>query len=887
MKLSDLHTGERGVIVKVAGHGGFRKRIVEMGFVKGKTVKVILNAPLRDPIEYEIMGYKISLRREEARLVEVISETEAEKDVRLHAEQHLEALPAKADEQEEMRLQLDRHMERMAADQRRIINVALVGNPNCGKTSLFNIASGGHEHVGNYSGVTVDAKEGFFRMRVRVPAEPGGKAEATRRGRTATCAGCQLCTACESAQQTCSNLVEKEYNFRIVDLPGTYSLSAYSPEELYVRRHLIDQTPDVVINVIDASNLERNLYLTTQLIDMNQRMVVALNMYDEVRRNGDKLDYEQLGSLLGVPMVPLVSRTGEGVRQLFEKVVAVYENQTDEMLARHIHVNHGAELEQSIDRIKFIFQKNKTLRSKYSTRYLSIKFLEGDTEAQRLVETLPEHDELVAARYDETQRLKRELHDTAENALTDAKYGFIQGALRETYQPHVAPSKHTMTERIDSIVTNRFLGFPLFFSVLFLIFYVTFALGSYPMDWIDWLVARLSDFVSYVMPDGMLKDMIVDGAISGVGSVIVFLPNILILYLFISLLEDTGYMARAAFIMDKLMHRMGLHGKSFIPMVMGFGCNVPAVMATRTIENPRSRLITMLVLPFMSCSARIPIYVVLISAFFPSQGAWLMLGLYALGILVAALVARLFSRFLLRGDDLPFVMELPPYRIPSTKSVLRHTWEKGRQYLQKMGGIILVFSLIIWALSYFPRSEEASSAAVPSQTVSRVQPNDTLAVPAQTAAPAKSLQAETTTALTEVQTQTTSEASPSYLEHLGRFIAPVFSPMDFDWRMTVGILSGIGAKELVVSTLAVLYAGEEVDADAAATDSALLTALRNFMTPASALAYLVFVLFYFPCIATIVAIKNETGGWKWAVFTAFYTTALAYVASLVTFVLMG
>lgn len=861
MKLSDLQTGERGVIVKVAGHGGFRKRIVEMGFVKGKTVKVILNAPLRDPIEYEIMGYKISLRREEAKLVEVFSESEAENDARLHPDESLQGLPSGADEAEEMKLQLEQRMERMAADKRRFINVALVGNPNCGKTSLFNIASGGHEHVGNYSGVTVGAKEGFFTLKVSVPAKGMNERKARDDKRPAVCAGCSLGSTCSTSAQ-CRRMVEKEYNFRIVDLPGTYSLSAYSPEELYVRRHLIDEMPDVVINVVDASNLERNLYLTTQLIDMHQRMVVALNMYDEVEKRGDVLDYKQLGNLLGVPMVPTISRTGHGIRKLFETVIAVYENQSDEALARHIHINHGAELEKSIDRIKLVFQKNQALRSRYSTRYLALKFLEGDTEAQKLVETLPEHDELVAVRYDETKRLKEELHESPDNALTDAKYGFIQGALRETYRPHDSQSGRSLSERIDSVVTNRFLGFPLFFFLLFLIFYATFTLGQYPMDWIDWTVEKISGFVKYVMPDGMLKDMITDGAISGVGSVIVFLPNILILYMFISLLEDTGYMARAAFIMDKLMHRMGLHGKSFIPMVMGFGCNVPAVMATRTIENPKSRLITMLVLPFMSCSARIPIYVVLIGAFFPQYGAWLMLGLYALGIVASIFMARLFSRFLLRGEDLPFVMELPPYRLPSAKSVFRHTWEKGRQYLHKMGGIILVFSLIIWALSYFPRVEERPAAGGEAST--------TVVVNADSSRQAAAGEGN---------------KPVSYLEHIGRFIAPVLSPMNFDWRMSVGILSGVGAKELVVSTLAVMYSGEDVDADEASEDGHLRAALRNNMAPATALAYLVFILFYFPCIATITAIKNESGGWKWALFTAAYTTAFAYLAAWITYII--
>ena len=855
MKLSDLHTGEIGIIVKVAGHGGFRKRIVEMGFIKGKRVKVILNAPLRDPIEYEIMGYKISLRREEASLVEVVSENEVENDGRLT--QNTALAPLRCDDECQKKPEtdsLEKHMEDMAEGKHRVINVALVGNPNCGKTSLFNIASGSHEHVGNYSGVTVDAKEGTFKMKVRVPKDNGSAAE--EQTKSSSCEGCGASSMCGSNGTNCANSEWREYTFRLVDLPGTYSLTAYSPEELYVRRQLIDKTPDVVINVVDSSNLERNLYLTTQLIDLNLRVVTALNMYDELCKSGDKLDYEQLGHLMGIPMVPTVSRSGEGLRKLFETVVTVYEHPEDSSLHRHIHVNHGAELEKSIDRVKLIFQKHTALRSKYSTRYLAIKFLEGDKEANKLVETLPEHDELITARYEERQRIEEVLGDTIDNAMTDAKYAFVQGALKETYEPHAERSVRTFSEKLDRVVTSKWCGFPIFFLLLFLVFDGTFVLGAYPQDWIDWTVGKLSEFVQYCMPDGMLKDLICDGVISGVGSVIVFLPNILILYLFLSFLEDTGYMARAAFITDKLMHKMGLHGKSFIPMVMGFGCNVPAVMATRTIENPKSRLITMLITPFMSCSARIPIYVVLIGAFFPQHGAWVLIGLYALGIVASIAMARVFSRFLVHGEDLPFVMELPPYRFPTAKSVFRHTWEKGRQYLQKMGGIILVFSIIIWALNYFPHQEESEAPTPTEQTV----------------------------ASSASETQP-SEASESYLSCLGHFIQPVLSPMDFDWKMSVGILSGIGAKELVVSTLAVMYAGEDVDTDNASSDNHLIQALRENMSTQSALAYLVFILFYFPCFATIAAIKNESGGWKWALFAAAYTTVFAYVASYLTFLI--
>ncbi len=801
MKLSELRTGERGVVVKVNGHGSFRKRIIEMGFVKGSKVKVILNAPLRDPIEYEIIGYKISLRREEAAKIEVISETEAKE--LLSAREALPALEA-GDE-----TWLEREMGTLAEERRKVIKVALVGNPNCGKTSLFNIASGSHEHVGNYSGVTVDAKEGVF--------EYGG------------------------------------YHFNLVDLPGTYSLSAYSPEELYVRRNLVDDMPDVVVNVVDSSNLHRNLYLTTQLIDMNLRVVMALNMYDELEARGDKLDIRQLGYLLGMPVVPTVSRTGEGIDDLFDTVIQIYEK-SDPHLARHIHINHGAELEQSIDRIKHLLQKDTDIRLKYSTRYLAIKYLENDKEIEKVVEALPGRDEIIAARYEEHKRIESLLNSSTESALVDAKYAFVEGALAETYvQGH--KKRHTLTDKIDGVVTNRWLAFPIFFFLLYIVFEGTFVIGEYPMQWIEWLVEKFGAFVAMTMSDGWLKDMVVDGVIGGVGSVLVFLPNILLLYMFISLLEDSGYMARAAFIMDRLMHKIGLHGKSFIPMIMGFGCNVPAIMATRTIESRKSRLITMLIIPLMSCAGRMPVYVLIAGAFFPKNASLVVLGLYALGILLAVIAAKVMSLFF-KEDDLPFVMELPPYRVPTGKSVFRHTWEKGRQYLQKMSGIILICSLIIWFLGYFPNHDAYST------------PQE--------------------------------QQEHSFIGYVGKAMEPALEPLGFDWRMGVGIVAGVGAKELVVSTLGVMYADDqpvespdidlpvnsnpdETSAEEPSGDTRLQKALVKSVTPAGALAYMVFILLYFPCIATFVAIKNESGGWKWALITAVYTIVLAWVAAFITF----
>ena len=815
MRLSELRTGEKGVIVKVLGHGGFRKRIVEMGFIKGKTVEVILNAPLKDPIKYRLLGYEISLRRQEADMIEVVSEQEARTMQNPYHGSITEDVPVSESE-----------LVALAKGKRRTINVALVGNPNCGKTSLFNIASGAHEHVGNYSGVTVDAKEGFFDF--------------------------------------------QGYHFRIVDLPGTYSLSAYTPEELYVRKHIIEETPDVIINVVDSSNLERNFYLTTQLIDMNVRMVIALNMYDELEASGNKLDYTQLSQLIGVPMVPTVCRRGEGVDKLFHVIIGIYEggdflSQKGEIRSeiledlrdwhktyvpdhefgshkeeedarprgymRHIHINHGPELERSIEEVKKAISQNEDIRHKYSTRFLSIKLLENDREIENFISTLPNGKEIITIRNKETLRIRKVMNEDSEQAITDAKYGFITGALKETFTDNHLEKEQT-TRVIDSIVTHRIWGYPIFFLFLYIMFEGTFVLGDYPMQGIEWLVDQLGNLIRNNMAEGPLKDLLIDGIIGGVGGVIVFLPNILILYFFISILEDSGYMARAAFIMDKIMHRMGLHGKSFIPLIMGFGCNVPAIMATRTIEDRKSRLITMLVNPLMSCSARLPIYLVMIGAFFPNCASFMLLCIYTAGILLAVIMARIFSKFLVKGEDSPFVMELPPYRMPTSKSIMRHTWEKGAQYLKKMGGIIMIASIIIWFLGYYPQHDAYESVA--------------------------------------------EQQKNSYIGQIGKAIEPVIKPLGFDWKLGIGLISGVGAKELVVSTLGVLYTNEG-DVENVNLSN------RIPITPLVALAYMLFVLIYFPCIATFAAIKQESGSWKWAIFAAGYTTGLAWLVAFTVF----
>ena len=798
MKLSELKTGESGIIVKVQGHGGFRKRIIEMGFIKGKKVEVLLNAPLQDPVKYKLMGYEVSLRHQEADNIEVVS-----------TDTPLETTSFSLSDGNRHE---DDYIIHEAMKERRTINVALVGNPNCGKTSLFNYASGAHGHVGNYSGVTVDATE----------------AHASMFG----------------------------YEFNLTDLPGTYSLSCYSPEELYVREHLTEKMPDVVINVIDASNLERNLYLTTQLVDMNIRMVCALNMYDEFERRGDSVDIQTLSHLFGIPMIPTSFKNGMGVKELFKAVIQVYEGASKH--ARHLHINYGHEIEDGISHIQKYLKADEHIRQHYSTRYLSLKLLEHDSQVLDYLgkhmageDRLKDFHQLTNARDKASARVMEETGNDSETAIMDAKYGFIHGALKEAkFKTGTKEDTYKVTHLIDRVLSHKYFGFPIFFLLLYVMFETTFSIGQYPMDWIEEAVEWLGDKMSDMMPDGPLKAMLIDGVIGGVGSVIVFLPQILILYFFISLMEDSGYMARAAFIMDKLMHKMGLHGKSFIPLIMGFGCNVPAVMATRTIESRRSRIITMMILPFMSCSACLPIYIMIAGTFFSLQyRSWVLLSLYAVGILMSVIISKIFSSLVIKGEDTPFVMELPPYRWPTPKAIWRHTWEKGKEYLKKMGGIILVASIIVWALGYFPHNEE----------------------------------------LTREQQQ-----EQSYIGRMGKTIEPVFTPQGFNWKLDVSLLAGVGAKEIVASTIGVLYSGDDSfgDDDEFSDDNEKYTHLRQLMlrdgiTPLAAYAYLIFILLYFPCIATIAAIKNETGSWRWACFAAGYTTLVAWIVSAAVFQIGG
>ena len=803
MRLSDLKTGETGVIVKILGHGSFRKRVMEMGFVKGKKILVELNAPLRDPIKYKILDYEISLRRAEADLIEVVKEPVGED---FTANQDVAFIREDGD-----------GFINNFDKERRTINVALIGNPNCGKTSLFNIASGAKEHVGNYSGVTVDAKTGTMKY--------------------------------------------KGYLFNIVDLPGTYSLSAYSPEELYVRRYLHDEVPDVIINVVDSSNLERNLYLTTELIDMDRSMVIALNMYDELERSKVEFDYDSLARMIGVPMVPTVSKTGRGIHELFDTIIEVYEGRND--VVRHVHIGFSNDIESAVKEIQTALKKEDKLDMHFSARYLSIKLLEDDKEVVSMLGKLPNFAQIKELRDNLVARIEETHKEDIATTIASSKYGFVSGALRETLKS-AEKEESKATAMIDSIVTSRIFGFPIFIFLMWFMFWATFEVGQYPMDWIDAFVGWIGNLIGTYMPDGPVKDMLVDGVIGGVGGVIVFLPNILILYFFISFMEDSGYMARAAFIMDKIMHKIGLHGKSFIPMIMGFGCNVPAIIATRTIESKSSRLITILINPFMSCGARLPIYLLLVGAFFPGNASLVLLGLYALGVLVAVITAKLLRKFHFKEDETPFVMELPPYRIPTMKATMRHMWAKGQQYLKKMGGVILVASLVIWLLSYFPRPNERQMEE------SRLEYAST----------------HVSGNLDDEAIEKIAATENSYLGRIGKFIQPVFEPLGFNWKMTISLLSGTVAKETVVSTIGVLYSGDD-----AADEAALSERIKEVnpqtghpdFTPLVAFCFLVFVLLYVPCIATVTAIVKETGSWKYGVFTLCYNTFVAWLFAFVIY----
>ncbi|MBR1631879.1 MAG: ferrous iron transport protein B [Paludibacteraceae bacterium] len=772
LTLDQIKAGERCIIVKLTGHGGFRHRLLEMGFVRGQTVNVIKNAPLQDPVEYEVMGCHVSLRRAEAKSIQVVSmQEDAHPDNLYHGT-------------------IEEHIRHEVDVLHHEITVALVGNPNCGKTSFFNYATGLREKVGNYSGVTVDAKIGIFRHR--------------------------------------------GYTINLVDLPGTYSLTDFSPEELYVRDFLTNQHPDLVLNIVDAGNLERNLLLTTQLIDQNLSIVMALNMYDELEDKGDQLDVKALSSMLGFQIVPTVARTGQGIQDVLEAIVSTYEH--PEGNRKHIHINYGSDMERAIQIVRQPLDQNPEVSTAYHSRYAALKLIENDRLMHERMCQLPNYDDIRHLADEQQKHLERIYGQDIQSVVSDLKYGFIRGALNETLT-HGKSEKKRLAYALDTILTHRWLGFPVLIAFLWIMFQATFTLGAYPQAWIESGVDMLNNWLKDVMQPGMFTDMLTDGIISGIGGVLVFLPNILILYLFISILEDTGYMARAAFLMDKLMHRIGLHGKSFIPYIIGFGCGVPAIMATRTLENRKDRILTIITIPFMSCSARLPVYLLFVGALFERNQGAVLLSLYLIGILFAIITAFILDKVKFKRATDTFVMELPPYRIPTVRNTLIHMWDKSVQYLQKMGTVILFASIIIWALGYFPR-------------------------------PDKNL-------------ESTQTPPPSYIQQIGHAVEPVVRPLGFDWRMGVSLLVGLSAKETVVSTLGVLYVNQDdLDEQSATLKEHVQTLTdadgKRFFTPLRAYTFLLFILLYVPCIAAVTAIRREAGrGWMW--FSVVYNIGLAWM----------
>lgn len=814
-RLSDLSPGDEAIIVKVLGHGSFRRRLAEMGFVKGKKVKVIKCAPLQDPIEYEIMGYNISLRRSEAELIQVISVQEATSFLQ---NIHFNGI-------------IDNETLKVSAlEKGKSIHVALVGNPNCGKTTLFNRISGAHERVGNYGGVTVEIKE--------------------------------------------AKVKKNGYTIKLVDLPGTYSITEFSPEELYVRVYLTEKMPDIVLNVIDASNLERNLFLTTQLIDMDLKVVIALNMYDELEKKGDKLDYKALGKMLGIPIVPTVATKGEGIEELLQKIIDVYEDK--DPIVRHIHINYGPIIEKAIKQIQDVIWQNPIITDKLSSRYLAIKLLEGDKAILSELEKYENYPQIKSITKQAIQNVEKEYGDTCDTVITQLKYGFIEGALKETYHPSNQVNKMKQ-QTLDNLFLHKFWGYPIFLFFILLMFQATFSLGKYPTEWLESGINLLSGWIEKIMSDGPLRDLLANGIIGGVGNVLVFFPNILILFFFISILEDTGYMARAAFIMDKLMHKIGLHGQSFIPLVIGFGCNVPAILATRTLKNRKDRILTILIIPFMSCSARLPVYLLLISAIFSKNQALILFSLYLIGILIAVITALIMKKIAFKEEESPFVMELPPYRIPTLKTINIHMWDKSREYLRKIGNIILVASIIIWAIGYFPRQPEIAKKY--EKQILAIQNNTSLN------------EKEKEKTIFQLQTAKASELQQkSFIGQLGKAIEPVIRPLGFDWKMGVSLLTGFAAKELIISTMGILY---QVDTSGQSSVSlqqkikeevhttGKLKGERVF-TPLVVYAFMVFILLYVPCVATIAAMKKEAG-WQWAIFGIVYNTAIAWLAAFLIY----
>lgn len=703
------------------------------------------------------------------------------------------------------------------------IVVALTGNPNSGKTTLFNALTGARQHVGNYPGVTVERKEGSRRHE-----------------------GVEL---------------------KIVDLPGTYSLTAYSAEELVARNFLIDERPDVVVDVLDASNLERNLYLAVQLMELGAPLVLAFNMSDMARARGFEFDTEKLSRFFGARIVETVGHKGVGIPELLDAVVATAREREGEAGPGRLHprIDYGREIEAEAAKLASMVEASRALDGTLDPKWVGLKLLENDQDLRQRFAS-PAIDAQVEAGAGQVEKV---LGEHPETAIAGRRYGFISGACQEAVRSTIE-FRHTVSDRIDAVITHRVLGIPVFLGLMYLVFHLTFTLGDPPMGWIEGVFAWLAGVVDRGWPDGsecLLRSLLRDGVIGGVGGVVVFLPNILLLFLAIAILEDSGYMARAAFIMDRVMHKIGLHGKSFIPMLIGFGCSVPAIMAARTLENRRDRLATMLVIPLMSCGARLPIYALIIPAFFPQ--AWhapMLWVIYVIGILLAVAGAKLLRSTLLKGESVPFVMELPPYRMPTLKGVLIHMWERGWLYLKKAGTIILGISILLWAMTTFPGLSDEESARFEAL-------REEVAAGPETAEERQELLAS----LEGDEAQAV--LGSSIAGRVGHALAPLLEPMGFDWRIGTALIGAFAAKEVFVAQMGIVYSLGETDEGS----QSLREKLRENYAPLTGFCIMLFCLVSAPCMATIAVMKRESNSWGWALFQLAGLTLLAYVLTVAVF----
>ncbi|MBN2208791.1 MAG: ferrous iron transport protein B [Candidatus Coatesbacteria bacterium] len=704
----------------------------------------------------------------------------------------------------------------MQADQ---IKIALAGNPNSGKTTIFNSITGARQHVGNYPGVTVEKKEG--------------------------------------------STVYDGHELNVVDLPGIYSLTAYSIEELVARHFIIDEKPDVVINVIDASNLERNLYLTVQLIELGAPLVLAFNMSDVADHRGMQFDLELLSKLLGAPIVLTVGHKKKGQDELLETAIKVARK---EITYPPVSISYGKRINRLLDGIEALVKSDAGFAGRRPARWVALKLLENDCRAFAHVKSSA----LAQAVREGIEFIQKVAGDNPETVIAERRYGFISGACQEAVRSSVE-ARHDVSDRIDAVLTNRVLALPIFLALMWLMFKFTFVASEPLVHWIELGFEALGEAIGRVLPgEGAIKSLLIDGIIGGVGGVLVFVPIIGLLFLFMAVLEATGYMARAAFIMDRYMHKVGLHGQSFIPMILGFGCTVPGIMACRVIPDRRDRLVTILVTPFMSCGARLPIYGLFIGAFFAESGGTVLFALYATGILVALLSARILRKFVLKGDASPLVMELPPYRMPTVRGILLQTWEQVRMYIRKAGTIILLGSVLMWFLSSFPWQRSYSSdyeAQIAS--AQELYYGD----PASLGAAVKHIEGR----------EHAERLEGSYAGRLGRALEPLIRPLGFTWRIGVALIGGLVAKEVVVSTLGTLYsvsdAGEEPQSLRERLQNARRPDGRKVYTPLVAFTLMVFSLLYLPCVAALAMIRKETGTWKWPLFTLAYTTGVAWVVS--------